>query len=618
MTTNAAPSPPAWYFPVVFSCLAVLCGGLYLWTMDFPMDFDDEYYLIENPSFQESAGFRHYADPRAFVRKPVLAGTDPDQAANIMLRPFAYWTFHLNHAHAGFTPRWYRLANIAIHCASSMLVCCLVVLLLRGVRRAAPPSGDSIMFIAAAAAILFAVHPMAPDSVTYIVQRFTSMAAFFFLASLVMHFQANGARGALVRVGLRVGSVLAALLGMLTKECVFVLPVIAVLLDWLLVGSRPMLTVRRAAPLLLCLPLIPAQVLWVSIVQSGGNWSIGKAFDIVASRDFPIGHADYIVTQTTVVLDYLRQIVWPTGLCIDPEWSLHTSWRDAPVLLALAGWSGLILCAIWLFRRRRTDVRAAMPAVFLLWFLLTVVVSSGLVPLPDLKADHRAYLPSIGICILIASVFDGLRKRLPGPARRAFWAAAATVLVVLCHHTRERNEIWRDGVSLWEDAAAKSPGKWRVWNNLGASYGRAGRIEDSVIAFRQAERLFPQAMEIRRNLAVTLAMAGRWQEVLDLLVPRPGEASRGVSPEFQYQIARAHFSLGRSAEARRILEDLARAVPGQHAVHQLLGSVLLQMGHRREALHHLRAAFRLRPDDTPLLSLIEETETVLADGASSS
>lgn len=617
MVANPASAPPSWYHPLVFLGLAVLCGGLYCWTADFPMDFDDEYYLLENPAFLESAGFKHYADLPGFVRAPLLAGGDPDLTANIVLRPVAYLTFHANHALDGFTPRWYRVANIGIHCANAMLVCWLVALLLRGSARGVPLERGSIMFIAAASAFLFAAHPMAPESVTYIVQRFTSLGTFFFLATLVLHFHANNAGRALARVALRSGSVAAVLLGMLTKECVFTAPLVAVLLDWLLSGSRWGVAVRRAFPLLLCMPLIPAQVLWISIVQSGGDWSLGKVFHITNSRDFPVSHADYAITQITVVLDYLRQIVWPAGLNIDPEWPLFRSLREPRVITALMSLLAVAGAALWMFRRRQDDARAAAVLSFLLWFLLTVSISSGLVPLPDFKADHRAYLPSIGIIIAVACLLDHIRLRAAGPARVAFVGALCVAGVALGCITVQRNEIWRDGISLWSDAAAKSPGKWRIWNNLGASYGRAGRLEESADAFRRAVELWPESLTIRQNLATTLGWLGRWREVLDVLLFEGKWKEKTLPVNSRYHVALARHHLGQGRDALAALEDVVRRAPWHAQAHHLLGTMLLQSGHHVRALRHLREAARLRPDDVAVQKSLADGEVAAAQTSSS-
>ncbi|HEY1050428.1 MAG TPA: hypothetical protein VGE39_11755, partial [Prosthecobacter sp.] len=250
-----------WPHAVVAALLMALCAGLYGWTADFPMVFDDHMYMKDNMFFRDSASFSYPAHFTEFVSRPAKLGIDPDLAVNFVLRPVAYASLHLNYLMDGFRPRWFRVVNIIIHAATALLIYALLRLLLKRSPHAGALSKGSAFFIPLTAAALFAAHPLATESVTYIIQRFTSLSALFYLLTLWLYFLSLQGSSRAGRVVLRVVAVAVLLAGMLTKECTFTAPLVAVMLDILVLGTRWRTAARRAWPLLLCLPLIPALVL---------------------------------------------------------------------------------------------------------------------------------------------------------------------------------------------------------------------------------------------------------------------------------------------------------------------------------------------------------------------
>lgn len=588
--------------------MAALIAGLYSWTADFPMVFDDDFYLKENPLFPKTEIAPHLADFREFASRPQRMGLDPDRSTNIIMRPLAYATFTANHALDGFNPRWFRAVNIAVHFANSALIYCLVLSIFKRSGSAASLPLASRRFISVAAALLFAAHPLATESVTYIIQRFTSLSATFYLLALVLHITAGGIGRTAARRAVRAASVLAALLGMQTKECVFTLPLMAVLVDRLAVGTALRLAIRRAVPLLLCMPLVPALVILTSWAQSDGNWSLARTMNLTNSLENPISQWHYLTTQLTVVTDYLRQIVWASEMNVDPQWPVHRSLLAWPVFSSLAVIVAVIAAAAWFWRRWPADARTGMAAVFTAWFFITVATSSSLVPLPDMKAEHRCYLPSAGIFIAIACLLDWLITRRAALLRPVGIAFLSAVVSALSLATCMRNEVWRTNITLWEDAVAKSPDKARPRSNLGVSYAEAGRMDEAEAAIRKAAELDPEFLNARMNLAILLTKQHRWREVLDALAPaaktRPLFAS---DARVGYMAGLSLVNLGRFKEAADVLDPLARQQPDDHMTRLMLGYSYAKIGDTENGRLHLRHAARLKPDDPATIAAISQS-----------
>ena len=599
----------------VITLIVTLCAGLYAWTADFPMVFDDEMYMKNNAIFKDAGSFSYPVRFAEFATLPGKIGADPDLATNFIMRPIAYATLHLNYMLDGFNPRWYRIVNIIVHALGSILIYALLRLLFRRSPAAgALPSGSAV-FISATAALLFAAHPLATESVTYIIQRFTSLSTLFYLLTLWLYFYSLQAASRPVRVTLCTLSVIALVLGMQTKECVFTAPLMAVLIDRVVNGTLLGMAARRAWPLLLCLPIIPALVILTSMAQHGGGLDLGAALNIVNSRDKPLSHWHYLLTQFTVLTAYLQRIFWPAGLNLDPEWPLYRSLLAAPVLKALTVLSAFIAGAWWAWRRHPDSMLARLAWVFTLWFFVTVSISSGVVPLPDLMADHRTYLPSIGIFALVACLLDRMRTSQwqPAVSRAAIPAGVLVAIAALAWATYSRNEVWRSLENLWTDTAAKSPGKFRVWGNLGAAYSTAGKEEEAIKCYETALKIEPRFQNAMFNLSNSLLRLGRPKESLDTSFKLIQMDKRtATQPHVVYTVGLGLAGVGRYDEAINVFNEILAVMPDDILCHRAMGTVYMQTNRPAQALAHLQKAAKLKAPDESLLNHIKLAEAALA------
>lgn len=605
-----------WRHAAFLALLLGVCVGLYGWTADFPMVFDDHTYMIDNPFFQEVAQLKYLRDFEEFANRPARIGSDPDYAVNLILRPVTYATFYVNHLLDGWHPRWFRVVNLLIHACNSMLAYLLLLVVLRKpVARGMLPS-SSALFIAGTAALLFAVHPLATESVTYIIQRFTSLVMLFSLLALWLHFLSLDEESSKVRRwALRIGSVVTMLLAMQSKENSVVIPVLAVLIDWLTRGTNLRRTLKHSLPLLLCLPLIPLLVFLTSAAQHGWDFGWHAAVNIVNSRDEPLKHWHYLVTQFTVVAHYLRLMVWPSGQNIDPEWPSYDSLWQEHVLASLGVLCALLALTWWMFRRGRgTDVRSALGWTFTLWFFAAISISSGVVPLPDMMAEHRSYMASLGIFILAACLLDRLRMVhwRQGVMQKAVPALVLVAAGALAWATCARNEVWRTNESLWQDTVAKSPNKYRTWGNLGTAYSRKGKDEKAVVCYRKALEIEPRFQNGLLNLSNSLLRLKRPKESLEttlqLIKIDQGAATK---PPVAFTLGLGLAGVGRYDEAVSVFREILAVMPNDVMTLKALGLVYFQTGLERRALELYNRAAKIQPNDPQLPALMQAASDAL-------
>jgi hypothetical protein len=489
----------AWALPV----LGVLLLGLFAYgnSLHGEFAFDDREHVRDNPAIRDLGAFLGPSGYRLYPNRFV-----------------GYATFALNFRLGGLDVFGYHLANLVIHLLVSLLVYRLVCLLFRTPFVRDSRLASSARAVAFVAAALFVAHPLGTQAVTYIVQRLTSLAALLYLLAVVLYLTwrlASESRSArsVSRIALYAGVVVSSLLAMKTKEIAFTLPAALALAELLFFppgGFRRWLPV---VPVGLIALLIPAA--WIDF-RGPVTAVIGNA-DRVTRLLTPMSRSDYLRTQAAVVCEYLRLLVWPTGQNLDHDFPIYRSWFEPRVLGSAGVVLSLVAVAVWLARRTAPGTRQPpldpvlrIVAFGIGWFFAALSVESSVIPIVDVIYEHRVYLPSVGLYTAAASLLGLLIFRVaPEGAARATVLAGVAVSLVLGSMTLQRNAVWANPVSLWSDAAAKSPGKFRPHLNLGESFDAIKEFEKAEREFRRAVEIEPGSSRARTSLATVLQKSGR-------------------------------------------------------------------------------------------------------------
>jgi tetratricopeptide (TPR) repeat protein len=230
------------------------------------------------------------------------------------------------------------------------------------------------------------------------------------------------------------------------------------------------------------------------------------------------------------------------------------------------------------------------------WFLGQLAIESSFLPL-DLVYEHRLYLPST----LPALAFASLLLR-PGPLLKVRGMAGLVLALGLAAWTWQRNQVWSDPVRLFEDEAAKSPGKARVHANLANAYLAVGRLPEARQHLETALALDPGYRGLRVNLAAMELRGGgdlaRARVLLEEEVRRQPRYAAALA-----NLGVVHLRQRQWSEARERLEQALAVQPGDPGILQNLVTALLQLRQTDEALERVRDARARAPGDATLLAL---------------
>lgn len=563
-----APPSPRGAAPLAAAAVALVGALAYAGTLEAGFVFDDTPHIVDSPTVR---------DPASFLPGGAGYRAQPSRAVGNL-------TFALNRRVGGLDPRGFHATNVLVHLLNALLVLGLVRTLFRTPwlsRSALAPWSGAVAF---AASLLFVAHPIQTQAVSYVVQRYASLATTFYLLAVLLYARWRLARDAGRGRGLAGAAgyaaiLVPALLAMQTKEIAFTLPFAVALLEAAFFEGSWRRRLSWLAPVLLTAAVIPLAV--ASTHRAAGDL-LSDVTDLTRVQT-AASRGDYLVTQVAVVATYLRLIAWPAGQSLDHDFPWARSLLEPRVALSLAVLAALAGAAAWLWwasdprRRRRVDPGGRLAAFGVAWFFLALSVESSLVPIVDVLFEHRVYLPSVGLFTAVATALGLLALRLaPARAGRVTVAAGLLLSAPLAVATWQRNEVWRSEASIWADAVSKGPAKARPRQNLGVALGRLGRPEEALVQLQEAVRLDPAFVRARDNLGVILSGLGRPREA-----EREFRLAMALAPSYAdpvYNLGSLCFEEGRYAEAVALLRRAIELRPGYRDAYANLAAALNGLG----------------------------------------
>lgn len=590
-------------FPIVLLAAAVLLA--YANSFSAPFQFDDGPNIAENPLIRH---FDLFFSPDSYCSQ-FKGDAEQDLVCRALpTRIVGYFTFALNYRLHGPAVEGYHAVNIAIHFANAVLLYLLAVLLFRAAQHPSPAGRPAPELAALCAAALFAVHPLQTQAVTYIVQRFTSLAAFFYLLSAVLYVrwmllsgsklpvEGTGRTSSQGKAMLYLSSIFCAVLAMKTKQTAFTLPLAILMLDRTFFGDRQRGRLLRILPFLATMLIVPLDILGTAAGPGEILGDIDRTTRLLTS----ISRYEYLMTQFRVIMTYLRLLFLPVGQNLDYDYAVSRSLLDPSTLVSflfLAGLAGGAFVLLW--RSRQGDPVLRVIAFGILWFFLALSVESSVIPIADVIFEHRMYLPSAGILLSLAAAGALLvehlsRKHVPY-IRGIAAVIAVSLAVILTAATYSRNAVWSSSITLWSDVVRKSPQKFRGLINLAVAYKDGKEYEKATEVIDRAVALYPDAAHgyfcralisiDRKDYPAALQDLNRALEI----DPKNAKAysSRGL----------ARFRMGTFGPA---LDDFAAALeldPGIASVYNTRGVYFLERGEYDAAYRDFIRALSLVPDE---------------------
>jgi Tfp pilus assembly protein PilF len=548
-----------------------------------PFIFDDTQAIAGNPTI------RHLGRALLPLAESSVAG-----------RPVLNLTFAINYALNGTGVWGYHAFNLLVHTLAGLV---LFGIMRRTLLQPALSGhfGTEALPLALAVAMIWVVHPLQTESVTYIVQRAESLMGLFYLLTLYCFIRGAGER--LEAILLRQGyggqgrerpedttpafnsqlstlgsglwlsaSVLSCLLGMASKEVMVSAPLIVLLYDRTFVAGTFLEAWRSR---------------WQFYIGLASTWLLlGGLVASTHGHGGPAGIAwwAYALTQFHAIVHYLQLSLWPSPLVFDYGATLATRAVD------IVPYAMIVLClvigtvfAVW---------RRPVIGFFAVWFFAILAPSSSIVAIgTQTMAEHRMYLALAPVAVLVVL---GLYLLLGRRSMVIFLVLAAGLGCL----TVQRNKDYRSELAIWSDTVAKCPGNERAHVSLGAAWGHIpGRLFDEIAECQAALRIKPDYAEAHLNMGnALLQIPGRLPDAIaeyrTALRINPGYADAHIN--FGNALLRIP---GHMPDAIAEYNAALRINPNFADAYYDVGCVLSQIpGRLPDAIAAYQAALRIRPD----------------------
>lgn len=485
------------------------------------------------------------------------------------VRPVLMFSYWLNYRFWGTGPLSYHFVNLVIHFVNTALV----FLVLRRLLGKAEWPRQRTAAASLIGAVVFAIHPLQTESVSYVAGRSESLAALFLLLAYVTFLYRRNESISWLEALL----VLAWFgLGVKTKENAVSLAAILVLTDifWPVPFSTSGL---RRNWRLYCL-MVPGAIAALAAVFRVLAASQTAGFSLTTFKWY-----QYAFTEARAIFTYIGMAVFPIGQSLDHDFAASHTILEHGAIYYLVLLAALVTAAIRL--RRRYPLACFGLLMFLIWLAPT----SSIVPLDDALVERRMYLALVGL--ILVGCEAGLRLRISPAAGATALCVMGLMFGKLCY---DRNRLWGQPEKLVELAAAQAVNNPRPLLNFTEILIQKNRCEVAPAYLERAERRLPNNYYVNVAWGRTLACLHRFDQAIARL--RTAARIRPCSQVYEW-MGMVYAQMGQSEDAGRALQRAVGLDPNSETAHGSLALWYEQTNRPRAAEQEYGRALSIDRDD---------------------
>jgi protein O-mannosyl-transferase len=530
-------------------------------------------FLAYQPAWKGEAVYddEDHLTPRELSSVSGLARIWTELGAVSQYYPIVHSAFWVQYQFWGYSMPGYHAVNILLHVLCAWL-------LFRILKRLDVPG-------AWLAAAIFALHPVAVESVAWISELKNTLSTFFYLAAGLAYLSFDGTR----RKGFYAVALMLFLLGLLSKTVIATLPAALLVVFW---WKRGTLSWKRdVSPLIPFFMLGIAAGLLTAWVERKFIGAEGESFELtLIQRGLIAGR---------VIWFYLGKLFWPVDLIfIYPRWQVSAAawWQFLFPITAL-----LLVGGLWWLRKRTRGPLAA-----LLVFGGTLVPVLGFLNVYPFRysfvADHYQYLASLAVITAAAAGITLLLQRWQLRGKPAGNALCLVLLAVLAGLSWRQSRMYADVETLWRTTIARNPDCFVAYSNLGNLLLQKGEREEAIVYCLKAIQLQPDVAEAYNNLGNAFLQEGRNDEAM-----RYYQEALKLRPDLAVVWLNVGNLLRQSGKTDEAIGHFKKAVelrPEFVSARTSLAKVLLEKGRADEAVDHAQKALNVLPDDADALGVL--------------
>ena len=461
-----------------FGILVALTGIIFLIYangLNTPFQSDDERHIQDSPHIK-NPGF--YANP-----------------SNIRNRHISGLSFALNYKWGKENPFGYHLFNVLTHICSTLLVFFIAQLT---ISKGTAWGKNSAQKIALITAMLFGLHPIQTETVTYISGRPGGLAGLFYFLSLLLFILASLKECRVPRVILYLLSLLSFAMALLGKEIAITLPVMIIIYDLCFIKGPSWVPFRSRLVYYLCYPVLAGAIFYLAP-------NMLRFMDALNSENFlkkinlPLG-----LVHLDLLKHPLKLFLFPINLTFEYDFLTRVSWPSLFASIAI-----VLLCVFLAFKK--FYLKNSLLTFCVLWFPLTIAPTNSFMERTHLFSERNMYIPSFGLCLFFAVILFLISRT---EKYQAMWGICLTLFICTAFSAMvvKRNQAYASPSSLWADTFRKSPNKLSVGKTLSIHYLMEGDFASAVKPLLALLKINPNLYDVHQNLGIAHKSLGNFSE----------------------------------------------------------------------------------------------------------
>ena len=541
---------------------------IYANGLNTPFQSDDERHIQDSPTIKTPV---YFANP-----------------SNIRNRHINGLSFALNYKWGQENPFGYHLFNVLIHICSTFLVFFITRLT---IENGTSWDKDAAQKIALITTLLFGLHPIQTETVTYISGRPGGLAGLFYFLSLLLFIIASLKDCRVPRLILYLLSLISFAMAVLGKEIAVTLPVMIIIYDLCLIKGPQWVSFRFRLMYYLCLPALAGAIFFLAPNMLRFMDSLNSG-NFLKKINLTLG-----LVQLDLLKHPLKLFLFPVNLTFEYDFLTQVSWPSLLVSIAI-----VLLCVFLAFKK--FYIKNSLLTFCVLWFPLTIAPTNSFMERTHLFSERNMYIPLFGLCLFLAVILFLIGRT---QKQGAIWGTCLLLLIFTTFSTLvvKRNQAYASPSSLWADTFKKSPNKLSVGKTLSIHYLMEEDYASALKPLQALLKINPNLYDVHQNLGIAQKSLGKFSEAEKSfkeairieptdpdshfnLASLYGNSGKFVQASQEFDQADALYRAKRKAPPQQFYSDKARA-------HNQAGIEMIQQNKFEDALILLEKSVRQNP-----------------------
>jgi len=555
-------------FHIVF--IALLTCLVYVNTLENSFLWDDYDFILNWPLI------------RSLENVPsLLSGSVPRRHPGVY-RPIRGLFYALNYQIWGQNPVGYHFNALLIHLSATILIYFIAASILKN---------NTTAFMGS---LLFGLHPIHTEAISYITASFDQIGIVFFLGAFYFYIRSQMHKE--YKMIMYFVSIFLAVLAFLSYEFTLTLPIIIILYDFCFqrMGKKNIMNKLKVySPYFLIVLIYVFARCFILKTITRGHYLAGNFYLTM-------------LAMTKAIIKYISLLIFPLNLNVNHTvskgiFSLYYTDLNKEAVLSQSIFDMnivgsiiliLLLLASAIILRKKLPIFSFCIGLF----FISLLPVTNLIPISTLVTEDSLYLPSFGFCLLLAFfVYTVYNLKLKDIYRRIVKISMVIIFIAIAlfysARTILRNKDWRDEITLWSKTFRQSPESSLVNNNLGIAYYRIGEYEKAVPYYQNAIRFNPQGIKAYNNLGATYYYLGQFNKAISYC--KEAIRLRPHYPGANFNLALIYQSLGQYQETIYYYKRFLLREPDDLEVNFNLGFIYQYLGQFQEAIPYYKKALQV-------------------------